>query len=153
MLTEELIDNCIKAGYCISTDKHLFDIDTAYTLLINESYWAKGMPLAIFKRAVENSMCFGIYHNGTIAGFARVITDNATFAYICDVFIRTEHRGNSLGKWLIHTIRTHPDLQGLRRWSLATKDAHGLYTQFGFVPIAEPESWMEIKTPYVTQNY
>jgi GNAT superfamily N-acetyltransferase len=148
MVTDELINNCIQNGYRISTDKQLLDVDSVYYLLANESYWAKGMPHDIFKRAVENSMCFGIYKDNTTVGFARVITDHATFAYICDVFIRAEHRGHSLGKWLIHIIKNHPELQGLRRWSLATRDAHGLYTQFGFVPLADPNNWMEIKTPY-----
>lgn len=151
MISEELISNCLERGYSISTDKALFDIDLAYDLLINDSYWAKGMPKEIFMRAVNNSMTFGIYKNLAMVGFARVITDNATFAYICDVFIRTEHRGHGLGKWLINTIRTHADLQNLRRWSLATKDAHGLYAQFGFAPFAEPEVWMEIKTPYIVK--
>jgi GNAT superfamily N-acetyltransferase len=149
MITDTLINNCINLGYTISTDKQLFDVDIAYNLLINESYWSEGLPKDRFKRAVENSMCFGIYQSGTLAGFGRVVTDMATSAYICDVFIRKEHRGHGLGKWLIHNIKTHPDLQGLRRWSLATRDAHGLYAQFGFVPFAEPQLWMEIKTPYV----
>lgn len=153
MITDELINNCIQNGYSISTDKQLLDVDSVYYLLVNESYWAKGMPEDVFKRAVENSMCFGIYKDKATVGFARVVTDKATSAYICDVFIRAEHRGHGLGKWLIHTIKSHPELQGLRRWSLATKDAHGLYAQFGFVPFAEPNLWMEIKTPYtITQE-
>jgi GNAT superfamily N-acetyltransferase len=149
MIPDELINNCIQNGYSISADKQLLDVDFVYYLLVNQSYWAKGMPEEVFKRAVENSICFGIYKDGTTVGFARVISDKATFAYICDVFISTEHRGHGLGKWLISTIRNYPELQGLRRWSLATKDAHGLYAQFGFVPFAEPNHWMEIKTPYI----
>jgi len=88
-------------------------------------------------------MCFGIYKNSKQAGFARVVTDQATFAYICDVFVLPAYRGLGLSKWLMQTINEHPDLQGLRRWSLATADAHGLYSQFGFTPISRPDNWME----------
>ena len=93
-------------------------------------------------------MCFGVYKDGTQAGFTRVVTDQATFAYICDVFILPQYRGHGLSKWLMQAVVDHPELQGLRRWSLATSDAHGLYSQFGFTPISKPEVWMEIFKPY-----
>lgn len=139
-------------GYSISTDPALIDIDTAYNFLANDSYWAKGLPRDKFEKAIANSFCFGVYQGDRLAGLARVITDRATFAYLCDVFILPQHRGKGLGKWLIDNIVTHPELQGLRRWSLATQDAHGLYAQFGFGPITFPERWMQIYKPYTEQN-
>ncbi|WP_426587741.1 GNAT family N-acetyltransferase [Mucilaginibacter sp. R-33] len=138
-----------KKGFMISTDKNLLNVDGIYDYLNNESYWAKGIPRQKLARAIENSMCFGIYLKNEQVGFARVVSDNATFAYICDVFILPGYRGIGLSKWLVQTIVKHPDLKGLRRWSLATKDAHNLYSQFGFSPISRPETWMEIFTPYI----
>ncbi|MBS1524708.1 MAG: GNAT family N-acetyltransferase [Bacteroidetes bacterium] len=138
----------LQKGYKISTDKSLIDFDRIYHFLENESYWASGITAERLRKAIENSMCFVILKGGELAGFTRVVTDKATFAYICDVFVVTEHRGIGLSKWLIQTIIQHPDLQGLRRWSLATLDAHGLYEQFGFVPLSKPDRWMEIYTPY-----
>jgi len=135
-------------GYMISMDKSLINFDTVHYYLAVESYWAKGIPVETVKKAIENSMCFGIYKSDKMAGFARVVTDKATFAYICDVFILADHKRLGLSKWLMQTIREHPELQGLRRWSLATSDAHGLYAQFGFTTITRPEVWMEIFTPY-----
>ncbi|MDB5135180.1 MAG: family N-acetyltransferase [Mucilaginibacter sp.] len=139
----------LEKGFIISTDKNLVDFDVVYNYLNNESYWAKGIPAENVKKAIENSICFGIYKQGKQAGFARVVTDKATFAYICDVFIVTDHRRLGLSKWLMQTIKEHPELQGLRRWLLATADAHSLYAQFGFTTISRPESWMEIFTPYI----
>jgi len=138
----------LEKGYTISTDKSRLDFEPIYRYLNEESYWSKGISREILKRAIEHSMCFGIYHQDEQAGFARVITDQATYAYLCDVFILRAHRGAGLSQWLIHTIKVHPDLQGLRRWSLATADAHGLYSQFGFTVVGQPERWMEIFTPY-----
>ncbi len=135
-------------GYRISTDKSLLDINAIYAFLTERSYWAKGLPPERLRRSIEHSICFGVYHHDTLCGFARVISDHATFAYICDVFVMEEHRGNGLSKWLMQTIRAHDELQGLRRWSLATADAHDLYKQYGFVPVSKPELWMEIYTPY-----
>jgi GNAT superfamily N-acetyltransferase len=142
----------LKKGFNISTDKSLIDFETVYHYLENDSYWAKGLPAGVFKKAIENSICFGIYQHDKQAGFARVVTDKATFAYICDVFILPGYRRLGLSKWLIQTIKQYPELQGLRRWSLATADAHGLYEQFGFTTISKPESWMEIFTPYKLQD-
>jgi len=141
-------DSFLKKGYGISTDKTLLDFAAIYLYLSEESYWAAGIPADRLKNAINNSICFGIYKEKEQAGFARVVTDQATFAYICDVFILPGHRGLGLSKWLMQTIVEHPDLQGLRRWSLATADAHGLYSQFGFTPLSKPQNWMEKFKPY-----
>lgn len=136
-------------GFVISTDKTLLDIDAIYNYLNDDSYWAQGIPRQALEKGIQNSMCFGVYAENKFAGFARVITDNATFAYLCDVFILPSYRKKGLSKWLVQTIVNHPDLQGLRRWSLATADAQGLYNQFGFTQVTKPERWMEIFTPYI----
>lgn len=135
-------------GYSISADKNLLDIDMIFGYLSNESYWAKGIPLEKLKRAIDNAVCFGIYQQNKQIGFARVITDKATFAYLADVFILETYRGKGLSKWLVQTILNDEELQGLRRWVLATADAQGLYSQFGFGQITNPERWMGIYTPY-----
>lgn len=145
-------DSFLKKGFSISTDKTLIDFDTVYNYLNDDSYWSKGIPVETLQKAIENSIVFGIYHSNTQAGFARVVTDKATFAYICDVFVLAAYRRLGLSKWLIQTIKQYPELQGLRRWSLATADAHGLYSQFGFATISRPDRWMEIFTPYPLQN-
>ena len=139
----------IKKGFLISTDKTLLDVDMIYNYLNDDSYWAQGISREKLEKAIANSMCFGVYNDNKLAGFARVVTDNATFAYICDVFILPVFRKKGLSKWLMQTIVNHPELQGLRRWSLATADAQGLYSQFGFSQISKPENWMEIFTPYI----
>lgn len=128
----------------ISTDKSRLDLDVIYRFLSEESYWANKRSLEQTKTAIENSICFGVYHDGRQIGFARVISDKATFAYIGDVFILDEFRGGGLSKRLMQTMLEHPELQGLRRWVLATKDAHGLYEQFGFSLMKFPERWMEL---------
>jgi GNAT superfamily N-acetyltransferase len=138
----------IKKGYSISTDKTRLDFELIYRYLNEDSYWAQGIPEDRLKRAIDNSFCFGVYLHNDFCGMARVITDKATFAYICDVFILPAFRGAGLSKWLIQSILNHPDLSGLRRWSLATADAHGLYKQFGFAEITRPDRWMEIFKPY-----
>lgn len=137
-----------KKGFKISTDQDLLDFDMVYQFLDNDSYWAKGIPPQKLRKAISGSMCFGIYEHDKQVGFARIITDEATFAYLCDVFVLDSHRGLGLSKWLLQTICEHPNLQGLRRWSLATADAHGLYQQFGFTTITKPERWMEVFSPY-----
>ncbi len=138
----------LKKGFIISTDNNLIDFEAVYDYLSKESYWAKDIPVETLRRAITNSMCFGIYKENKQVGFARVVTDKATFAYICDVFIFADFRRLGLSKWLIQTIKQHPELQGLRRWSLATADAHSLYAQFGFKSVSRPERWMEVFTPY-----
>ena|ERR1700722_3663562 len=141
-------ESFLKKGYNISTDKDLLNFAAIYLYLSEESYWAAGIPADRLKNAINNSMCFGVYKDTAQAGFARVVTDKASFAYICDVFILPGYRGIGLSKWLIQAIVEHPELQGLRRWSLATADAHGLYGQFGFTPLSKPENWMEKFKPY-----
>lgn len=120
---------------------------------ISRSYWAKDIPFSTMKKAVENSLCFGVFSNtGEQVGFARVITDKATFAYLADVFILENHRGKGLSKWLMDNIIEHPELQGLRRMVLATRDAHGLYNQYGFVPLQSPSTFMELHQPDVYKH-
>jgi GNAT superfamily N-acetyltransferase len=131
-----------KNNFCISTNKLKLDIDVVHHYLSVESYWAKNIPLSIVKKSIEGSICFGVYDNDIQIGFARVITDEATFAYLADVFILENYRGQGLSKWLMQTILDCPNLQGLRRFLLATKDAHSLYAQFGFVPLQNPERMM-----------
>lgn len=138
-----------KNGYQISTDKSLIDFDVVHNYISKDSYWAQQMPAETLKRAVDHSICFGIYHHNKQVGFARVVSDQATFAYIADVFVLPAFRGIGLSKWLVQTILSHPDLQGLRRWSLATLDAHGLYKQMGFTELSKPDRWMEIYHPEV----
>jgi GNAT superfamily N-acetyltransferase len=131
----------------ISTDKNLLQIDLIHKFLHEESYWAKERTLEQTERAIENSLCFGVYFETRQIGFARVVSDFATFAYIGDVFILQEFRGKGLSKLLMEAMLSHEDLQGLRRWVLATKDAHGLYEQFNFSGLRFPERWMEKTAP------
>ena|SRR5438034_8861090 len=129
--------------YVISTDPERLNLEFIHHFLANTSYWAKGRPLTVLKRAIENSLNFGLYKGPEQLGFARVVTDRATFAWLADVFIIEDYRGKGLSKWLLETIVSHPELQGLRRWVLATKDAHELYRQFGFTQLNDPGRWME----------
>jgi GNAT superfamily N-acetyltransferase len=135
-------------GYLISTDPARLDLARIHAVL-TESYWAKGIPLATVRRAIENSLPFGVYDGAEQVGFARVITDRATFAYIGDVFVVESHRGRGLSVWLMEVIVAHPDLQGLRRWVLLTRDAHGLYRKFGFEPLKQPDRYMDRWDPEV----
>lgn len=130
-------------GYTISCDPALLNLDTVHGFIAN-SYWAKGIPRELVEKSIRHSLAWGIYHSREQIGFARIITDQATFAYLCDVFIAEKHRGKGLSKALVAAIKAHPDLQGLRRWMLVTLDAHGLYEQFDFTAIAHPERHMEI---------
>ena len=132
----------------ISTDGARVDVPAVHAFL-TASYWARGVPLAVVEHSVHNSMCFGIYRGHEQLGFARVITDRATFAYLADVYVLPEFRGRGLAKWLMECILSHPDLQGLRRWSLVTLDARPLYQKFGFRALATPERWMEKHDPDV----
>jgi len=135
-----------KGNYIISTDKSKIDVPIVHNFL-SHSYWAGQIPRETVKESIENSLCFGIYHYEELVGFARVITDFATFAYLADVFVLPPERGKGLSKWLMEVIIDHPRLQGLRRFILATRDAHKLYSQFGFRPFAKPERWMERHNP------
>jgi N-acetylglutamate synthase-like GNAT family acetyltransferase len=130
--------------YEISTDTHRLNVDVIHNFLAEESYWSRGIPRVIVERAIENSLCFGVYHHTAQVGFARVITDISTFALLADVFILSAHRGKGLSKWLMRCVVGHQDLQGLRRLLLLTSDAHGLYRQFGFKELGNPSRFMEI---------
>ena len=136
-----------RGEFTISTDRSRLEFDVIQKFLADESYWASERTPEQTHRAIENSLCFGLYHDGKQIGFARVISDFATFAYVGDVFVLQEFRGQGLSKWLMETIVSHPDLQGLRRWVLATRDAHGLYKQFNFEALRFPERWMERTAP------
>jgi GNAT superfamily N-acetyltransferase len=137
-----------KGDYEISTDPARINAGMVHEFLTN-SYWAKGIPLETVQRSMENSIAFGVYHGQQQVGFARIISDLATFAYLADVFIVPSYRGRGLSRWLMECIVSHPDLQGLRRWMLATQDAHALYAKFGFAPIKSSGPWMEIHRPNV----
>lgn len=134
--------------YTISSDKSLLDFEVIHQFL-SLSYWSSNIPMDIVKRAAENSLTFGVYQQEKQVGYARIISDYATFAYLADVFIIETHRGKGLSKWLIESILQHPDLQGLRRWLLATKDAHGLYAQYGFQALDMPDRFMQIAKPNI----
>ena len=133
-------------GYLISSDPASFDLNAIHAYLVR-AYWSEGIPRETTERAIGNSLCFALRHGKVQVGFARVVTDSATFAYLCDVYILEDHRGKGLGKWLMECVINHPALQGLRRFILATRDAHGLYSQFGFRELSKPESMMEILRP------
>ena len=147
---EEL--NLYAGDFCISTSKTKLDLKAIHQFLSTESYWCKGISFERVKRAAANSLTFGLYHKGTQIGYSRIISDYTSMAYLADVYVLPEFRGQGLSKWLIQTIRQHPELQGLRRWLLATADAHGLYGQYGWKELAEPERWMEIHDKNVYQN-
>jgi GNAT superfamily N-acetyltransferase len=133
-------------GLLISDDPALLDRAFIFDFLRNRSYWAQEVTREIVDRSVENSLCFGVYRDGKQIGFARVVTDFATFAWLADVFVVEEQRGRGFSKKLVTTVLAHPRLQGLRRFLLGTRDAHGLYAQFGFKPLAFPERFMEIRS-------
>src|SRR4249920_3136357 len=131
----------------ISTDKAEIDLDLVHRFLHDDAYWCKGVPRAVLEKAIAHSLCFSAFVDDRQVGFARVITDRATFAYLCDVFVLPEARGNGASKAMMKAIDAHADLQGLRRFLLATADAHGLYAQYGFVPLTRPERFMERYRP------
>src|SRR5579872_5484666 len=138
-----------RGEFLISTDPARFDLDVIHNFLTN-SYWATGIPRETVARSIEHSLCFGIYDgSGAQVGFARVISDFATVAYLGDVFVLESHRGLGLSKWMMECIMQHPDLQGLRRWILLTRDAHGLYAKFGFTPLKSADRYMELHRPDV----
>lgn len=138
-----------RGEFLISTDAALLDVDVIHKFLTN-CYWAKGVPRETVERSIEHALCFGVYDgSGAQVAFARVISDFATVAYVGDVFVLESHRGYGLGKWMMQSIVQHPELQGLRRWILTTRDAHGLYSQVGFTPVKFPERYMERHDPHV----
>ena len=131
------------APYSISTDPARLDLDAIHAFLEHESYWAAGIAMDVLARGIAHSLCFGVYHAGAQIGFARVISDYATYAYLNDVYILAPHRGQGLASWLIECVLAHPDLQGLRRFMLTTKDAQEFYGRFGFIPLVFPARHME----------
>lgn len=128
----------------ISTERARMDVETIHRFLNEESYWAEGVPRDLVERSIAHSLCFGAFEDGRQVGFARVVTDFATFAYLADVFVLASHRGRGVSKRIMEAVMTHPDLQGLRRWHLVTGDAHGLYAQFGFTLLEAPERHMSL---------
>ncbi|MBC3540850.1 GNAT family N-acetyltransferase [Rufibacter sediminis] len=140
-----------KSGFFLSFDKDLLQLETIHGFL-RQVYWSKDIPRQVVKRAIDHSLCVGVYFEGKQVAFARLITDYTTFAYLCDVFVLEDYRGNGLSKWMIKAFRAHPELQKLRRWMLATQDAHDLYSQFGFEPLPHPERFMQLHSPDVYQR-
>jgi GNAT superfamily N-acetyltransferase len=136
-----------RKNFLISTDPSRLERD-AIAEMLSRAYWAKGRPRERLECALDNSLVFGLYDGSHQIGLARVVSDYAIFAYLCDVFIHEDYRGQGLGKWLMETVMGHPHLQSLRRWTLATNDAHKLYRQFGWESLAHPETWMEILKPF-----
>ena len=133
----------VRGEYTISTDRTRIDVPAVHAFL-SRTYWSPGVPEEIVRRGIAGAICFGIYHDREQVGFARVITDQATYAYLSDVYVLESHRGRGLAKWMMELIMAHPSLQGLRRFSLSTRDAHSLYAQFGFELVANPDRQMEI---------
>lgn len=132
--------------FTISTDNSRQQVERIHAYL-HRSYWAEHIPLELVKRAIDASLCCGIFHQGEQVAFARLVTDRVTFAYLCDVYVLEPYQGQGLGSWLLETVVAHPDLQGLRRLVLVTRDAHSLYAKFGFTELARPERYMEIVRP------
>lgn len=141
-----------RGEYEISDDRARLDIEVIHKFLSTESYWAVGRDVSTVQRSIDNSLPFGIYKDKALIGFARVVTDHATFAWLADVFILNEYRGQGLSKWLVEVILAHPELQGFRRWVLATKDAHELYRKYGFQDLKRPERWMERPDPNMKES-
>jgi GNAT superfamily N-acetyltransferase len=139
--------------YEVSTDPARLNVAMIHEFL-SRSYWAQNIPLSVVEKSIRHSLCFGVYHDRQQVGFARVVTDFATFGYLGDVFVLPEHRGRGVSKILLRAILEHSDLQSLRRLLLATHDAHGLYAQFGFQPLASPDDFMSIHRPdiYATDH-
>lgn len=140
--------------YLISTDPEKLDLPLIHSYLSEESYWAQQIPLEVVARSIRHSLCFGVYQHHQQVGFARLVTDRATFAYLADVFVLRAHRGKGVSKLLMTYIHAYPEVQGLRRWLLGTKDAHGLYAQFGWQPIPEEQilRFMQVHQPDVYQR-
>jgi GNAT superfamily N-acetyltransferase len=134
-----------RAGLRLSFDTA--DVDAVHAYLAGESYWARGIPRDVVARAIQHSLCVGIFDGAAQVAFARVITDRATYGYLADVYVLQAYRGWGLGKWMMEAIDVHPELQGLRRWGLMTQDAHGLYARFGYTPLANPDRAMERTRP------
>lgn len=151
-MTEVPVREWQRGEYTISTDPDRLDLPVIHDFISNQSYWAQGRTIETVQRALDNSLNFGIYKNDGQVGFGRVVTDYATFAWIADVFVLPAERGQGLSKWLIEAMLAHPQLQGFRRWVLATKDAHSLYARFGFIELHRPERWMERPDPNMQES-
>ena len=147
-----MADSWHRGEFHINTDRQQLDRELIHDFLSHQSYWAKNRSLEVVNRGIDNSLCFGIYHNNNQVGFGRVVTDYATFAWVADVFVLEKYRGLGLGKWLMEVMLAHPQLQGFRRWALSTKDAHELYRTFGFSELARPERWMERPDPNMQES-
>ena len=141
-----------KNDFTISTDPSKLDVDAIHRFLSTEAYWCLNIPKEKVQLSIEHSLCFGVYLQGKQIGFARVISDYSTIAYLGDVYVLDAYRGQGISKWLMETIMSHPNLQGLRRWILLTGDAHGLYRQFGWTELADPSKWMESHNPNVYRS-
>jgi len=139
-----------RGEYWLSSDLARMDVDVVHDYLSRE-YWSRGIPRDVVERSMQNSVCFGVFCGAEQVGFARVISDFATFAYVADVFVLEQHRGRGLATWLMQFVMQHPRLQGLRRWALATRDAHGLYEKVGF-KLLNPDRWMEIVVPDIYKS-
>ena len=133
-----------QSEYTISTDPTRLNLDVIVDFLQQRSYWARDRSRAKIERSISHSLNFGLYNETQQVGFARLVTDYTTFVYVCDVFVLESERSHGLGQWLMRTMQTHPELQDMRRWVLTTQDAHGMYAQTGFVPLKNPERWMQI---------
>lgn len=142
-----------KDGFCISTEQSRLDINAIHHFLSTQAYWSLDIPLSKVEAAVSHSLNFGLYFNKSQIGYARVISDFSSIAYLGDVYVLPDFRGRGLSKWLMKTIMEYPELQGLRRWILSTADAHELYKQFGWVPVAHPERWMEVHNKEVYNHF
>jgi GNAT superfamily N-acetyltransferase len=147
MTSEHLVVEHRRGNYVISTDKSRLNIMLIHDFLAHRSYWARGVALSVVQRTIEHSLCFGVYQGIEQVGFARVVTDYAVLAYLMDVFVLEPFRGQGLGKWLVECVFAHPELQGLRRWMLATQDAQSLYARYGFGPLSSPQSYMAAANP------
>lgn len=138
----------LEQGFWLTSDNDKMDVDAVHQFL-SATYWSPAIPHDTVRRAIQGSLCFGLFHGDSQIGFARVVTDRATFAYLCDVYVLEAYRGKGLGEWLMKFVLEHPGLQGLRRFSLVTRDAHGLYAKLGFTPLSKPDGHMEIFRPNV----
>ena len=132
--------------FLVTTDPEKLDLEVVYGYL-SRAYWCEGIPRHTVERALRHSLCFSLFEGERQVGLVRVVTDYTTFAYLCDVFVLESHQGRGLGTWMMQCVMQHPDLQGLRRWHLTTRDAHALYRKVGFVPLSKPERHMEVFTP------
>jgi GNAT superfamily N-acetyltransferase len=147
-----MVESWERGDYLISTDRSRLNVELIHHFLSETTYWAPGRTRDVVQRSIDNSLPFGIYKENDLVGFARIVTDYATFAWVADVFVLPEHRGQGLSKWLMEVILSHPELQGFRRWVLATKDAHSLYARFGFIALHRPERWMERPDPNMQES-